>query len=207
MIYRYALCVELRMSAGLLLSDILRNPRQFPSSDDLIFLSPCGILWHLMTEHDGKIHGPQLKAESRFLLHWELLNLYIHNSDLSRWSMHGPQSGMRSQLTSAGSFLSRRYSDHQNHCGEDWFTSIPDCLCITDASQWEPTLETENNGVRQVWDLLGYLFPGKSCKPSLPCFSDGGIIGIHVDVWEPMFHTQQQFIMAYVVSVACNNEL
>lgn len=115
------------------------------------------------------------------------------------------QSGMRSQAPSAGSFLSRRYSDYQNHCGEDWFTSIPDCLCITDASQWEPTLEPENNGVRQVWDLLGYLFPGKSSKPSLPCFSDGGIIGIHVDVWEPMFHTQQQFIMAYVVSVACNN--
>lgn len=53
------------MSAGLLLSDFLRNPRQFPSSDDLIFLSPCGILWHIMAEHDGEIHGPQLKAESR----------------------------------------------------------------------------------------------------------------------------------------------
>lgn len=99
------------------------------------------------------------------------------------------QSGMRSQPPSAGSFLSSRYSDHQSHYGEDWFTSIPDCLGIMDASQWEPTLGPVNNGVRQVWDLLS--FPGKSSKPSIPCFSDGGIIGIRVDVWEPMFHTQQ----------------
>lgn len=137
----------------------------------------------------------------------QIFSSIIRNRNLFRWCIHGLQMlWNEEQFPLLGGYFFPGVIVIIRHTVYkiDWLP-IPYCLWTTHANQWESNLEPVNKEISKVWVLLGYLSLGQSSKPSLPCFSKGGILVItYGHVRRPGCIHSKDSPLLLVISVTCN---